>query len=534
MVSYLPGKDVRGCLWTCRALREAAISNREAMDRETELAFQLRPRKVSSKFETDFREWREAFYETQSQPNSGSYIVAFYLTQRAEDTADGEVDNVMEKIHLEVPTKIFCISPELKFGSDWEDRILRIVGFNDQPWLRMYHGDLVIVEKRHNSSNPAEDGSNMTTEGWLIRLDDEKEDGGKIIDKWDYLDLVDTEDDRLRKKDYCKSYLEGSSCRRGNRVLCAFWKTLDYRTESHKKAQLEHPDPSDTFWYLFLVMVDLEEDKVLWKKKAGYDYDWDTRKLYFTDKICGFFRYQHDCDPDPKILRRFDVETGTELRESVELFFAVQEMELASGNDLLALITEPKHYNCHDVQFNLVCQTLDVVDTGSTLSYKCLTVPADAPNNSEIGVLPDLDESLGTCFALFGDRVLVMCDTHVGGDRVRNRTARVCFAFWDLEETKSRSVKIGVCYSENFDENDQVVFNYKDVEADLVMARLVWLDGFENIGPSLTGNIWLLLSSEVRKGKDNHRQVWQTVHAVDLNRSVGALWNLSRRHNSID
>ncbi len=483
IVSHLPGRDVRSCLWTCRALRHAAMSNREAMNREAELRFELKPRRVSDEFEADL-----------DDDMTKRHFSDRFLVFKASNTHDSEVDNIMENVDLKVlaPKTISGFG-----GQSWRDKIEQIVGFPHLSFCLLDAGDLVLV---NNSSN-------IPTDCCLIRLDDKEENGGKIIDKWNHLDMVPNINNDLLEKTATGYYVPiyGQRCRRGNMIFYVYAALL----KKEATPGLLHE------FYCFALMVDLEEDKVLWKKMVGTT-EWDDGKPFVTDQFCGFLACK---DYDRKRVRKFDIKTGMEI-EPEELLWLNDEMEVASGNDAVALITGSKHHE----PFNFFCHMVDG-NYGLTTRYHGLVVPNDGSKDfldMEIGVLPTYFDTLSNRFSLF-NRTLAMCNSHVAGD---NRAATTCFAFWNLEEPIKRAVKYGI---PNYmtGESFHIV---KDVNVDLVMARVVWLDGFINIGPSLSGNVWFLLSSEnYRREGDTRKKVWHTMHAVNINRSVATL--LTHGHN---
>ncbi len=534
IVSYLPGKDVRSCLWTCRALRHAALSNREAMDRETELRFELKPRKVSDKFETGFEKWEKRLHG--DKPNK--YVEKFgfekALTVEARGLRDKEAGSLMDKMNL----KMLSLSEDFeslvpKFGTDWKDRICRIVGIRNShlhaPILMdpshlftpMGVGDLVMVETL--GEGWGFDGSKRITKCYIVRLDDKEESGGKIIDQWNGVDILDEED----RNDYCllnrpygylyDSDLQGMSCRRENLVFYVYSKKCDY----YFNCPSEGPNE-----FIFALMVDLEKNKVLWKKDVWSLQGWrdhvDIENVFITDKICGFFQGVKLKSMRP---RRFDLETGAEMSpwklDEPEKCW-ISTMKVVSGNKVVAFLTSNNEYKPDYESFNLLCHMFDVQTT--LVRRHCLAIPEDEiPEDLDshgVGFSMAYVKDNADWFHLFGDSVLAMCDNHVRSENCVDRTARVCFAFWNLDEP-IRKVKVGVPLER---ESLRV---YIEEEADLIMAKLVWLDGFINIGPSLTGNVWFLLSSEV-ESRCGRKRIWHNVHAVNLNRSVGALWKISR------
>ncbi len=520
ILSHLSGRDVRNCLWTCKALRQAVMNDRGALQREMALAFELqsgnfRPRRVSGKFVTCFKEWNKQFdqerryFESDNFKGNNTLDFMYFLALEVNDTQDNEADRVMSKLDMEILSEPefprFSGTP--KFGKDWKGRIGQVVESCEQPdctWLQ--NGNLVVVERQEKD-----------TECWLVRLDDREENGGKIIDRWDHADFLDG-DNRHLVMSCSKSWAEGQSRRRGNMVFCVYFKSFA-RNDDNSERKCN---------YNVGFMVNLYEDKLIWKKKIDSS-EW--RELFFTDRACGFlesspgYSYNDDC---PRTLRHFNAETGMEMtsEKPEELFALSQTTELGSGSNVVAMINgscEHSHPKDLEGMFTGCCHLLDAW-TGSALSRFCLMTP-DGQEGEHF--LEDVWEycfvsvfnPLPFWFSLFGDHVLVMCETTIRGSSVSDRTTKTSFTFWDLSAPTRKGVKIGVpCAKDGED------FVCKQEEADVIMGKVVCLDGYESVGPSLTGNIWFLLSSKV-VGKGQEEKVWHELHGVNLNRSVGTYWN---------
>ncbi len=128
--------------------------------------------------------------------------------------------------------------------------------------------------------------------------------------------------------------------------------------------------------------------------------------------------------------------------------------------------------------------------------------------------------------ALFGDRILAMCTSHISEmineDKTRiYRVPVTIFAFFDLQAPTDTTKKFSMPAAIGAD-GDCVE---EEIELPEITARMVFLPGFEALAPSVTGNIWFLLTWNMEEDSDEEGKVKCYVHAVDVNRSITAFWD---------
>ncbi len=521
IVSYLPGGDVRSCLWTCRVLRHAAMSNRKAMKRECD-AFGCQ--RFLDLPQTDLLKPKKVL-----DPFSTYWLDECSLIKKLGETTEREAGDILEKVvRKETVGKPEKVKSPIgySFGPDYEDQLVTSLGFGDKKdWVLtpIEMGDLIMLERKYDGKE-----STKTTECWLIRMDSE---GGRILDKWDYLDIVDKDDDLLKETSYGEVENLGASFRRGNKVFYVqrkYWGPSKHAFNNDKAFDEAYPSwpEYDRYTllmnhkcYIFALMVDLDKNKVLWKKRVGYDYDWKNNCLFMTDTVCGFIQNSREesssGDYKPKRLMRFDVETGAEMLPDLsdgllQVCSSDNMTSITAGCEMVALVSQVTE----DIDVpstesdSFTCQLLQA-SNGFPVSHFYLTITGDRLQRGNGRDILFLEQQEMPTSVLFVDRVLAMCICPCTltsyGHYTENK--EVHFAFWDL--TKKEQI---VKYSWQ-EEGSKV-------DAYVVGARVITLTGFDNVGPSVTGSIWFLLSSEKREGDEFDC----TLHSVCLNRSVSAFW----------
>ncbi len=340
------------------------------------------------------------------------------------------------------------------------------------------------------------------------------------------------------------------TCRRGNKIFCVHSTNLcdwlhDVRVWGKANGQ---PDIDGYQWKrrshrpVFGLMVDMDKNEVLWKKKVTNQQNWTWKEglLYMTDKVCGLLVSSASDDGEEwklKRLARFDVETGKQLsdhkQEDKEKLWVTDKLRLAIGGETVALVSRTIGQIWLTVPPTPTptanfCQLVDVA-TGRVrrhvhLSYGDFTDPEPV----EIcgcctEKKPDVPQR-----ALFGDRILAMCTSHtqemVNEDETKYyRVPVTIFAFFDLQALTKKTKKFSMPATMSADGKCME----EEMELPEITPRMVFLPGFEALAPSVTGNIWFLLTWSEKEDSDEEGKVKCYVHALDVNRSITAFWDRS-------
>ncbi len=345
------------------------------------------------------------------------------------------------------------------------------------------------------------------------------------------------------------------TCRRGNKIFCVHLTDLcDWLHDVREWGKANGQPDIDEYQMkrrphrpVFGLMVDLDKNKVLWKRKVTKEGDWTWKEglLYMTDKVCGLLvdEASDEASDDgeewkPKRLARFDVETGEQLsdperEEDKEKLWVTSKPRLATGCETLALVSRTIGQIWLTVpptptRTANFCQLVDVA-TGRVCRHVHLSY-GDFRD-------PEPIEFCGCCAekkpdvpqrALFGDRILAMCTSHTKGmyneDKTKYyRVPVTIFAFFDLQAPTDTTKKFSMPAAMGAD----CKCVEEEVELPEITARMVFLPGFEALAPSVTGNIWFLLTWSEKEGSDEKGKVKCYVQAVDVNRSIAAFWDRS-------
>ncbi len=246
ILSYLPVKDIRSCLWTCRTLRQAVRDDRAALNRETAHAFwQIKPdAEQKEKHENVIRikPWRasEEFMgkvKARYEPDKDKAEKVYdgnegCLARRANSVWDWEADRVIKD-----GRKGFLKDwDDMLFCDKWVQSRMEQLGLGEskkgEDGIRFHHGrvhgdDLFFAESGNHLSckgrkpmaadmrkflglGDSEEKQGVCDckekETYLVRLQDGEEDKvGKVLGKMDYAHLADEEEDQIIRLEWMES-----------------------------------------------------------------------------------------------------------------------------------------------------------------------------------------------------------------------------------------------------------------------------------------------------------------------------------------